>query len=193
MDNKYTSPVTQLLTYGDCPKMERSPNKWPNYLELGLTQAHIPQLISMATDEELNWADSEGLEVWAPIHAWRALGQLQAIEAIKPLLHFESVLEYDDWIAEELPYVYGSMGEKAIPALTEYLFDDLSELRPCITATYGLLRIGEMHPETWTECVSILTKKLECFTDNAPELNAFMIDALVNFKAVESMPTIKKA
>lgn len=74
MNRSYSVPLNRLLTYGDC-------RNWPNYQELGLTQEYIPELIRMATDEELNWADPDSLEVWAPIHAWRALGQLRAEEA----------------------------------------------------------------------------------------------------------------
>ena len=70
----YTEPVSKLLSYGDC----RNFKEWPDYLELGFAREHVPDLIGMATDEELNWADSDSLEVWAPIHAWRALGQLHS-------------------------------------------------------------------------------------------------------------------
>lgn len=65
----YPSPVDKLLTLGDC----RNFRDWLNYLELGLSAEHINDLIRMATDADLNWADSDSLEVWAPIHAWRAL------------------------------------------------------------------------------------------------------------------------
>ena len=73
----YPHPVSKLLTQGDC---RPTAGKWPNYLELGLTQEHIPELIRMLTDEDLIWAPSDSLEVWAPMHAWRALGQLQTVE-----------------------------------------------------------------------------------------------------------------
>jgi hypothetical protein len=69
MSTSYSSPVSELLTVGDC----RDFREWPNYLDLGLGSEHVPELIEVATDNELNWADSESLEVWAPVHAWRAL------------------------------------------------------------------------------------------------------------------------
>lgn len=72
--DSYPPPVDKLLTFGDCRKLPER----PNYLELGLGPEHIPALIRMATSEELNHADSESSEVWAPVHAWRALGQLRA-------------------------------------------------------------------------------------------------------------------
>ena len=78
----YSPPVDQLLTYGEAHLS--SPDKWPNYLELGLGPEHIPDLIRMATDEELNHADPDTLEVWAPTHAWRALGQLRSTARGRP-------------------------------------------------------------------------------------------------------------
>ena len=79
----YSSPVSQLLTYGDCRELDCY--KWPNYLELGLNVEHIPELIQMATDEALYQTSVESLESWSPIHAWRTLAQLKAKEAIEPL------------------------------------------------------------------------------------------------------------
>jgi len=119
MTTDYSPPVDKLLTYGDC----RDLRKWPDYLELGLTQEHVPELIRMAIDDDLNWADSDSLEVWAPIHAWRALGQLKAEEAIEPLMELFHELEDSDWVGEELPVVYGMIGPEAIPQLATYLSD----------------------------------------------------------------------
>ena len=67
MSEKYTFPVDQLLTYGGCRDIGTNFDDWPDYLELGLTKAHVPQLIKMATDAELEERSSDSLEVWAPI------------------------------------------------------------------------------------------------------------------------------
>lgn len=69
----YPEPVFRLLTLGECRRRER----WRNYLVLSIGPDRIPDLIRMMQDEELNRADSQSLEVWAPVHAWRALGQLR--------------------------------------------------------------------------------------------------------------------
>ncbi|MDM8566709.1 SEC-C metal-binding domain-containing protein [Candidatus Halobeggiatoa sp. HSG11] len=193
MNNKYTSPVSKLLTYGNCLTTSSTFEKWPNYLELGFNEKHIPQLMTMVTDDELNDANSDGLEVWAPTHAWRTLGQLQAVEAVEPLLNIDSRFEEDEWISEELPYVFGLIGENAIPMLTEYLADDSNddELRSNITT--ALSQIGKMHPETRTKCIAVLTQQLEKHADNDPEFNSYLILALTDLKAVESLPVIKNA
>ena len=37
----YAEPVAKLLNYGSCNEIAN----WPDYLKLGLTQKHIPELI----------------------------------------------------------------------------------------------------------------------------------------------------
>src|SRR5437588_4593364 len=96
----YPSPVDKLLTLGDAREVGGSVKNWSIYLELGLGPEHIPDLIRMAIDEELRWAYSDTLEVWAPIHAWRALGQLHAEAAIEPLLSLFEESEDDEWVIE---------------------------------------------------------------------------------------------
>src|SRR5260221_13933415 len=93
----YQPPVDKLLTYGDA----RTFTEWPNYLVLGLTADHIPELIRMATDPALNSATSDTLEVWAPIHALRALGQLHAEAALEPLISLVDKVDDDDSLFEE--------------------------------------------------------------------------------------------
>jgi HEAT repeat protein len=117
MNTKYTNPVDQLLKLGDVRKFDI----WPDYLSLKISAEHIPDLITMSTDQELNIADLESTEVWAPVHAWRLLGLLQAEESVEPLMVlFEAD---DDWAGEELPEMYGLIGRNAISALSKYLSD----------------------------------------------------------------------
>jgi hypothetical protein len=46
---------------------------WPDYLTHGFTEADVPALLDLVTDETYDQADSESSEVWAPwgqnIHA----------------------------------------------------------------------------------------------------------------------------
>jgi hypothetical protein len=189
--NTYTYPTTQLLTYGECNWVSFHWQKWPNYLELGFSTAHVTELIQMATDKELLWDNSGNLESWAPIHAWRTLGQLQAEAAIMPLMSLFS--EDDDWITEELPMVYGLIGVKAIPALAEYLEDKSHGVYPRISAAYSLERIGNAYPEARIACILALTQQLEKFAYNDQQLNGLLISYLTDLKAIESLATIKQA
>src|ERR1051326_7601415 len=152
MNSSYPEPVSRLLTYGDCSRQR----EWPDYLKLGLTREHIPELIRMAMDEKLNYADPDAQEVWAPVHAWRALGQLQAEEAIRPLLRqFDD--EENDWARDEIPEVYGMIGPPAIEPLAEYLSDRGQGMYARLAAAHALERIGTLHPEAREESVAALT------------------------------------
>ncbi|GAB4335969.1 MAG: hypothetical protein OHK0047_25280 [Leptolyngbyaceae cyanobacterium] len=189
-DSSYSHPVDRLLTYKDCRKLK----KWPNYPELfGFTAEHIPDLIRMATDPALNWADSDSLEVWAPIHAWRALGQLHTEAAIAPLLSVADELEESEWFGEELPEVFALIGAAAIQPCKDFLADNSHPFQSRITVAFCLEKIGNTHPELRSACVAALTEQLSHFQKNSPELNGFLVSYLLDLKAVESASTIEQA
>lgn len=191
MNSKYSPIVARLLTYGDCGHME----EWPDYLSLGLTVEHIPELIQMIRDEALFSADSDRPEAWAPVHAWRALGQLQAEAAIVSLLRLLDRIEEndDDWVAEELPVVFGLIGPKAIPALQDYLANNSNGEYARVAAAESLGKIGVVYPESRDQCIASLTSQLKEFSETDPNINAFIINSLVELKAVESAPVMAQA
>lgn len=188
--SSYSPPVDQLLTYGEA--QVGSSQNWPNYLELGLGPEQIPDLIRMAIDEELNWADSESLEVWAPTHAWRALGQLHAEAAIEPLLSLFETLKDNDWVMEELPDVFGMIGRAALPALAAYIADISFDEWARINAIASIEKIGTRYPETRSECVALLMDQLELFSENGSEVNGFLILSLVELQAKEAAPLMER-
>jgi hypothetical protein len=187
----YQPPVDKLLTYGESNLM--TPDEWPDYRELGIGPEHIPDLIRMATDEELNEADSESREVWAPIHAWRALGQLRAVEAVEPLLGLFDRLEYDDWVNEEIPGVFGMIGPAALPVLAEYIADLSHNDSSRISAIAGIENIGKRWPDAKGESITLLEKRLKRFEENEPDVNGFIVEALVELGARETAPVIERA
>ncbi len=190
-DFDYTEPVSRLLTLGDCRQMRQ----WPDYLALGIGPEHIPELIRMAEDKELHWADSESLEVWAPVHAWRALGQLRAEAAIEPLIGLLEQIdeEYDEWIGEEIPEVLGMIGPSAMPKLSECLFAPHEGIWAQSLVGNALVELGKHHPEVRDGCVATLTRALEGFAAQDQALNAFLIGNLIDLKAVEAAPLMEKA
>ena len=189
--NRYPPSVDKLLAYGDA----RNFRQWPHYLQLGLGAEHVPDLIRMATDDDLLRADSDSLEVWAPIHAWRALGQLRAEAAIEPLLTLLHRIDDndDDWVGEELPRVYGMIGPAALPALAAYLADSAHDLFARIAAAHSLEQVSRLHSNARDECVSVLTRQLERFAENDPTINGFLISYLLDLNAVEAAPLIERA
>ncbi|HEX2091172.1 MAG TPA: DUF1186 domain-containing protein [Longimicrobiaceae bacterium] len=190
MDASYPPPVDQFLTLGRPSETSR---EWPDYLALGLGEEHVPELIRMLRDEELMWAASESPEVWAPLHAWRALGQLRAEAAIEPLLDFLDGLEDEDWAFDELPTVFGMIGPAALPALVRYLADPEHGLWNRVAAIRGLEEIAKAHEEAREEVVAALTKQLEKWYRHDEVLNASLIDVLVELRAVEAAPLMEQA
>jgi HEAT repeat protein len=98
----YSERVQQLLCIG-----EPIEDEWPDYLEMGLSEENIPELIRLVKDVDLRWMavemDEEDPPEWfAQIHAWRALGQLKAKESIPALLSILHQVDDDDddWAGE---------------------------------------------------------------------------------------------
>lgn len=187
----YQPPVNKLLTCGLNDWI--TPDKWPDYRALGIGPEHIPDLIQMATDEELHGADAQSTEVWAPMHAWRALGQLRAVEAVEPLLGLLSRLEDDDWVHEELPDVFGMIGPAVLPALAEYMADLFHNVSARISVITSIENIAKQWPGAKGECLAHLEKQLERFKENELLVNGFLVLALVKLGAREAAPLIERA
>lgn len=186
----YAPPVSQLLTRGDPGSAS-----WPDYLALGFTLDHVPDLIRMAVDEDLHWADTESVEVWAPLHAWRTLAQLRAEAAVEHLIGlFERLDEFeDDWTSTELPQVFGYIGQAAIAPLTRILADPEQDLWVRISAANAFAEIGRRHPDLRDQCVAVLTQQLAQYSQQDLTLNGFLVSYLADLQAVEAAPVMEQA
>jgi len=187
--NPYPEPVSTLLTLG-----ETSWNEWEDYQALGFTREHIPNLIRVATDQYLI-VESEEPEFWAPIHAWRALAQLNAKEAIDPLINNFNLFEIadSDWLSDDMMRALIKLGPDCIPALAMYLIDTQHDTMARISAGETLKHITEQYPATSNQVKGILISALELFAENEEELNGFLMGDLLDLKAVEAMPIIRSA
>ncbi|GAB4155404.1 MAG: hypothetical protein Fur0046_35330 [Cyanobacteria bacterium J069] len=188
----YSPPVSALLHIGD--KRLRLRQKWIDYAkEYGFTAEHIPELIQMAIDQDLNWASSESLEVWAPVHAWRALGQFKAEAAIEPLLSIFNEMEDGDWFLEDMPEVFALIGPAALAPVKAFL-ENPENLFYCRWAAADILvELGKAHPEVQADCIATLEQQLEQFSKNGRDFNAVLITSLLRLEAEESAPIIERA
>jgi len=192
----YQEPVARLLDYGECHLAGDGSADlgWLNYVsDLELTAEHVPELIRLACDAALHTAESEDPAVWAPTHAWRALGQLRALEAVAPLLGLLRERADDDWVDIELPYVFGLIGPGAVPHVTDFLADQSVTTEPLITAIRCLVEIAERNPPSRNECIGILAHRLKCGAENDPTVNGFLISALIDLEAIETIDVIRHA
>jgi hypothetical protein len=195
MSETYHDPVAQLLTLGDPHQEDPMASEWCDYLALGLAPEHVPELVRMALDEDLHRADPESAEVWAPLHAWRALGQLRAESAVEPLLQLLDRIDDDDddWVQDDLPRVFGMIGPAAIPGLRDFLADAEHGVWARIAVSDGLVKMTQRFPETREQAVAIITGQLRRFAEQEYVVNAFLVNALCDLKAVESAAVIEQA
>ncbi|WNZ22886.1 DUF1186 domain-containing protein [Leptolyngbya sp. NK1-12] len=188
----YSPLVDALLQLGE--KHLRLRNKWADYAEVfGLTADHIPELIQMAIDQDLNWANSESLEVWAPVHAWRALGQLKAEAAIDPLLSVFNQMEDSDWFREEMPAVFALIGPAVLAPVKDFLANPENAFYCRWTAANILVKLGKAHPEVRQDCIVALVERLEQFSKNSREFNGMIISCLIDLQAQDTAPQIERA
>jgi hypothetical protein len=190
---KYTDPVKQFLYLGNPKVSSYLPNEWPNYVEAyGLTKSDIPQLFEMASDMELNFADTESKKVWAPIHAVRALAQLHTEEVVDGLLNLWLELEDDEWMNEMILGAFIELGELAIPSLKTFFEDHRDEdIVLSIPEAFGKMPVK--YPNLRNKCINFLKEKLQRYGRQSPELNSFLIWALTDLRATNALPLIKKA
>ncbi len=190
----YPPPVDLLLALGEEPARQ---HPWPDYLELGPTAEHVPELVRMAADPALEEADSESAEVWAPVHARRTLGQLRADESVPALLRLLLAADEkdDDWGSEEIPKILGMIGPAALEPVRAALPEASRHPRPWTSAALGsaLAQLAAWHPETRGEAVAALHRQLEGWPRQTPGTNAFLISSLLELRATEAAATIEEA
>lgn len=186
----YSPPVDCLLSIG------APATPWPDYASTcGLDASHISELISLATDLSARQGRAADPAIWAPAHAWRALGQLRAVAALPALLELlETADERDDDLAiQELPEVLASIGAGIVPGLAAYLADPNRPAFGRALVSSSLLKLASRQPDLRPDCVAALTGGLQQYATNPKDLNAFLISDLAGLKAVESAGTVEQA
>jgi hypothetical protein len=192
----YPAPIDRLSRAGD----PRDTWQWeqgdPDYVkQFGLGSEHIPSLIEIARQWTEDAERPEDDVLYAPVHAWRALGQLRAVEAVEPLLAMQNAMDEQspDWYLEEFHEVFGWIGPPAIPAIVAYMADRKNAEFPRGSAAHGLCEIAKRNPEVRDQVVEVLTRQLALHEMKVYSLNAFLIGHLTDLKAVESAEVIERA
>jgi hypothetical protein len=197
MNTPYTPPVGQLL------KLGRPEGPWLDYVSMGLSRADISELIRLMKDDILrnmespeDFPEDEDLPEWyANIHAWRALGQLKAEEAIPAILDiFYQIDEEDnDWLDGDIKEIFEQIGPTAIQPLGLYLLDRQHGVYARGCASDALASIAVTYPDQRDECVSLIARALENYKKQDEGFNAFLIWDLAELQAVEHIDLIEKA
>jgi hypothetical protein len=188
----YPDPVSRLLQCGETD--ESGPADWPDYVSIhGFGPRDVPGLIRMATDLSLHRSASDSDAVWAPVHAWRALGQLRAEGAIEPLVALFQSLDEDEVPDTELADVLAMIGPAAIEPLGRFLSDPSTELFPRAGAMDAVQAIAKRHPDHRAACIDLLVRILEPDQGADSTLVGFAISRLMDIHAVEAIDTIRDA
>jgi hypothetical protein len=159
-----------------------------------LGPAAVGPLIAMATDASLYEAETENPEVWAPLHAVQILSELEVAEAVEPLLPL--LASDDEWLDQLLPECLGRIGAPALPPLRAYLFDRAHDVWARSRAAEALKQMAQHHPDLRTDVVAALVACLDPAETQAPDderLNAFVISSLLDLKAGEATPAMRRA
>ncbi len=194
LQEKFSDPVLKLISQGE--NTVRNKRNF-DYLSLGIDKEHIPELIRIIQNAEyfIYNLDEDDEDWGAPIHAWRALGQLKAITAVPALINLlEENEELDlDWVMDEIPDVMAKIGPACIPSLEKYLKNPKRLEWASVTTTVCLAKIGTTNPESRLECIKVLENSLKNYKKNTKDFNAFLISSLTDLKAVESDALVKRA
>ncbi|CAN5192638.1 hypothetical protein BH11PLA2_BH11PLA2_13660 [soil metagenome] len=189
----YSDPVNRLLTLGTI----KFGTEWMDYPLHGFTAAEIPELIRLSQDQELAQGNPESPQVFAQVHAWRALGQIRAESAIGPLLDLlvepDENDDWDDWLTEEIPVVMAMIGPTAIPAVSERLQQCDFQTWATSSLARALTEIAKCYSETRDVVVSEISQRLERAAKQDPAVNGMLIAYLLDLNAKESWPVIEAA
>lgn len=191
MDHDYLEPVARLLTLG-----ETDFGEWRTYSGLGISAAHIPDLIGMAGDLRLEERDTDDPAVYAPVHAWRALAELKAPQVMPVMIDRLDRCtreSWDDYVVEDFSQVASAVGRPALPFLFDYLRRPDRYGPNLWTAVDGTVAVARADPEVTGEVVAALRAHLEAWPTNAAEFNGGLISALVRLQDQEAMPLIRAA
>lgn len=186
----YSAAVGALLALGPPPGF-RSP--WLDYIGLGLADEHVHELIRMCGDPQLNGASGDTPEVWAPVHAWRALGQLRASAAIVPLLDLLCGEDPDDWVLDEIPDVLAMIGSTTLPELLGRLKDRTIGVWARVGVIGAMRDIARAEPQRRDDVVATLSKQLSKWYRQDETVNGFLVSSLIDLQANEALPVIEEA
>ena len=191
VDEPLAAPVAALLEMGLPRGIQEV--AWPDYRGLGLCTEHIPALIQIATDQSLfQIVDENNPNAWGPVHAWRALGQLGASEAVDPLIGLLHGVRDNDWVIEEMPDVFALIGMPAFAPLVEYVQDTAFPVYSRLIAATSLTQIALREPRMRSEVIEILAGQLAGYRDNSPGMNGVLIANLVELHAFEKAELIHR-
>ena len=90
------------------------------------------------------------------IHAWRALGQLQAVDAIEPIISQLNKWEDNDYAIEEIPLVLVMLGDGIIQPAFKFMMSVENEEFGRVMAMDALTKLAQAAPQTRAQIIDLL-------------------------------------
>ncbi len=185
---RYSEPLAGLLALGEVETADYP--AWADRL-----RDHVPDLIRMVLDDDLNDRDQDDPAVWAPLHALEVLTVLAPAEAAGPLT--VCLADTEGWSDDLVWRFYAAVGPTALPILQAYLEDDSHRITARARASNALTAIAEAHPAALQGIVDYLIAFLDRpdADKNADEetVTAFVIGDLGDLKAESAYEAIRRA
>jgi len=173
-------------------KKDAMTSQWPDYLQYGFEESDIENLLNIVGDESLLDDGMESDKAWAPVHAWRAIGQLGSDKAIAPLIDLFDELVEDDLALSELPVVFGMIGKSSIEPLTKFFNENEHDEYARAMASDGLCKIAEHWPDKREEVLLQFRDYLNHADQEAFQLNGLVIANLLDLNAKELIEEIRE-
>ncbi|HEX6037996.1 hypothetical protein [Longimicrobium sp.] len=195
MDVSYPAPVDQLLSLGDPDQAEGD----LGYRTLGISDEHVPVLIEMMRDERLNWImqalGEDETPFWAPVHAWRALGELRAQAAVPAMVAHLADYPDSEWTTEDIPEVLARMGASALGPVGDALVHAADEGNADLFGmlAHALRRMAGEHPPLRDTIMDVFVERMAAWERQDPESNAWVVAALLDLHATEAPPGMQAA
>ncbi|MBU0490592.1 MAG: DUF1186 domain-containing protein [Chloroflexi bacterium] len=168
MANTEPAWLTQLFDAGKDPALDLI----RAILDEG--DAAIDPLIMVLNDESLQFQDARG-SGWTPVHAARLLGQLHAVQAVEPLVHWLGA--EGEALVQAVPMALARIGEPALAPLMAYARDTSHNLMARAAALEALTRMCGPYPQFQDQIVDYL---LEIVRGEERGENEFRAFAVVN-------------
>jgi hypothetical protein len=181
---KHSEKISAIFQFGICEINQQ----WPDYVgQLSLIEEDILELIEIVENSNLAMVSTGcSIEDCAPMHAWRALGQIGALGAVKPL--FQALINQKNdeafWYAIELPEVIRLIGLHSINIITSFLNENSDiEWNYQLIVVQSLVNVALANPESREHVISIITHFLEDYKTNYSSHNACLIKELSRLEA----------
>jgi hypothetical protein len=191
MELTNSEPVACLIALG--PPKSRG---WCNYASLGITTEHSSELFRVLETPEVEVQSAEDPELWAPMHAWRALAQLGTLDLVGHLLkRLDEFTDdnWDDYLLSDFSQAMSLIGSAALDPLIEWLNDARHVGFSAWPVAGGIAAVAREHPELRGRALAVLEAELRNWRDRSSEHNAGLVSALIDIRARESIPLIREA